>query len=329
MNNVSYRKGMPDDLVQIKELTLKAYGQFRNVISIENVKAWEENLSKDETYMDLFKIATCFVAVNDGKIAGAAFIIPHRNPYKWFDAEWSYIRLVGVLPELGGKGIGRKLTEMCVETAKANGEKTIALHTSEFQNAARHIYESMGFKKQKEFELYEKKYWVYTMPLVQDSVFGFSFHKAGIEDVKTLTEYRIRFAIELNGEQTKEKTELLRKQMTNYFSKATADNCCISIIAKRKNEIAGIGSVHLREMPGNFKNPSGKWGYIMNMYTVPEHRRKGVCSEILNRLIEEVKHYGITAFELHATRDGDSVYRKNGFELHHEPTLRKIMHEQN
>ena len=57
------------------------------------------------------------------------------------------------------------LTQRCIEKAKALEEKTIALHTSEFQNAARHIYESEGFKKIKEFELYGKKYWIYLLEL--------------------------------------------------------------------------------------------------------------------------------------------------------------------
>lgn len=96
--------------------------------------------------------------------------------------------------------------------------------------------------------------------------------------------------------------------MTEYFSKAIQDNTCISFIAKCDEDVAGIGSVHLREMPGNFKNPSGKWGYIMNMYTVPEFRRKGICKNILNLLVEEGKKYGYYAFELHATNDGEKVY---------------------
>jgi len=150
-----------------------------------------------------------------------------------------------------------------------------------------------------------------------------TFHKATLNDVQTLVEYRIRFALELTGEKSLEEINNLRNQMTNYFSKATIDNTCISFIAKYGNEIAGIGSVHIREMPGNFKNPSGKWGYIMNMYTVPGFRKRGVCTGILKELINEGKRAGITAFELHASILGESVYVKNGFEFHKEPTYRK------
>jgi RimJ/RimL family protein N-acetyltransferase len=89
--------------------------------------------------------------------------------------------------------------------------------------------------------------------------------------------------------QNEESIQSLRNQMTQYFSKAMLDNTCISFIAKCDGIVTGIGSMHIREMPGNFKNPSGKWAYIMNMYTVPEYRRNGICKSILNLLVEEGK----------------------------------------
>jgi predicted acetyltransferase len=152
-----------------------------------------------------------------------------------------------------------------------------------------------------------------------------TYHKATQNDAPILVDNRILFALELSGGQNEEAVQSLRKQMINYFSKATVENTCISFIAKCDGIIAGIGSVHLREMPGNFKNPSGKWGYIMNMYTVPKFRRKGICKTILNLLVEEGKKIGITAFELHATQEGEMVYTQEGFIHHNEPTLRKFI----
>lgn len=152
-----------------------------------------------------------------------------------------------------------------------------------------------------------------------------TYHKATIDDVSALVNNRILFALELSGKQNEEAIESLRNQMTEYFSKAMMDNTCISFIAKCDEKVSGIGSMHIREMPGNFKNPSGKWAYIMNMYTVPEYRRKGICKNILNLLVEEGKKYGITAFELHATKEGEKVYIQEGFIHHNEPTLRRFI----
>jgi predicted acetyltransferase len=152
-----------------------------------------------------------------------------------------------------------------------------------------------------------------------------TFYKATAADAQLLADYRIRFALELSGEQPQEKILVLKDQMTGYFLNATVQNICISIIATCDGKVAGIGSVHIREMPGNFKNPSGKWGYIMNMYTVPEFRRNGVCKNILNLLVEEGSKIGITAFDLHATKEGEFVYKQNGFEIYNEPTYRKFL----
>jgi predicted acetyltransferase len=149
-----------------------------------------------------------------------------------------------------------------------------------------------------------------------------TYHKAGIDDVSNIVDNRILFALELSGPNSEAVVHALRQGLSAYFLKATLNNSCISFIAKVDNEVAGIGSVHVREMPGNFKNPSGKWGYIMNMYTVPNHRRKGICKGILNHLVEEGKKIGITAFELHATTEGEMVYKQTGFSIHNEPTYR-------
>lgn len=152
-----------------------------------------------------------------------------------------------------------------------------------------------------------------------------TYHKATINDISVLVDNRILFALELSEGQNEDTIQSLRNQMTDYFSKAIQDNTCISFIAKFDEIVAGIGSVHLRDMPGNFKNPSGKWGYIMNMYTIPSFRRKGICKGILNLLVEEGKKIGVTAFELHATKDGEKVYTQEGFTHHNEPTLRKFI----
>jgi len=153
-----------------------------------------------------------------------------------------------------------------------------------------------------------------------------TYFKATDKDVQTLVDYRILFALELAGDQPKEKVELLRRQMQEYFLKATSEESCISFLAKYDEQIAGIGSLHVRTLPGNFKNLSGKWGYIMNMYTLPRYRRNGICSGILKLLVEEGIRYGVTAFDLHATKEGEPVYLKNGFEIHPEPTLRRFVH---
>ncbi|MEN9639015.1 MAG: hypothetical protein RLZZ262_883 [Bacteroidota bacterium] len=149
------------------------------------------------------------------------------------------------------------------------------------------------------------------------------YQKATVRDTADLVESRLLFAKELSNDYTDESIKQLRIQLTEYFAAATENNTCISFIARSGDKVAGIGSVAMREQPGNFKNPSGKWGYVMNMYTAPEFRKRGICREILNLLVGEASKYGVTAFELHATPAGERVYTREGFLYHDEPTLRK------
>jgi ribosomal protein S18 acetylase RimI-like enzyme len=92
--------------------------------------------------------------------------MPGGNPTDVFKSEWCYLRWVGVHPDYEGRGIAKTLTKLCIDHAISTNEQTIALHTSEFMDAARHIYESLGFTIQNEIPtVYGKKYWLYTMKL--------------------------------------------------------------------------------------------------------------------------------------------------------------------
>lgn len=149
-----------------------------------------------------------------------------------------------------------------------------------------------------------------------------TYYIATAADATTLADLRISFALELTGTQPHDVVEALRQQMNTYFAQAAQDGSCISVIAQSDGRPVGIGSVHVRRVPGNFKNPTGVWGYIMNMYTLPAYRRRGICSGILQKLVEEGRRQGIGAFELHATDEGRLVYEQHGFAVHNEPTLR-------
>lgn len=161
-----FRLGTLKDQQQLKDLAISSYGQFEKVLTKDNWNTFHKNLQTEASYTKILSIATCFVCEVEGTIIGVAYIVPSGNPTDIFSADWSYIRMVGVHPKYRGHGISTKLTQLCIEHATKNGEKIIALHTSEFMNAARYIYEKLGFKQIKELEpLFGKRYWLYQLKL--------------------------------------------------------------------------------------------------------------------------------------------------------------------
>lgn len=165
--SITYRQGTKNDLPKLRELAVSSWLQFQAKLTTENWDKLNANLNNEGTYSELFDNSTCFISTtNDGEIVGMAFLVPKGNPTDIYDKDWCYIRFVTVDPKFGGQGIGRKLTTLCIDAAKQNGENIIALHTSEFMDTARHIYESLGFEVLNEIDQrLGKRYWLYKLDL--------------------------------------------------------------------------------------------------------------------------------------------------------------------
>ncbi|WP_445713989.1 GNAT family N-acetyltransferase [Flavobacterium sp.] len=162
---LSFRKGTKEDIEQLLSLGEVSYSQHKHAMTPENWNKYSSFMSNPETFKYLMDTSTCFLCESEKKIVGMAFLVSNGHPTDIFEDNWSYIRMVGVHPDFGGNGIAKKLTQMCVDYAKKTNENFVALHTSEFMNAARHIYESFGFQVVRELTRYDKKYWIYLLKL--------------------------------------------------------------------------------------------------------------------------------------------------------------------
>ncbi|GAB3166699.1 GNAT family N-acetyltransferase [Telluribacter humicola] len=164
---MNFRQGSYGDVEQLRLLGLASWKQFQSDLTPDNWQKLFNNLNHTEMYAELLTQSHCIVCENAvGAIIGMAFLVPRGNPTDIFQADWSYLRYVTVHPDFSGLGIGRQLTEKCIEIAKRNKEHTVALHTSEMMHKARHIYESLGFTILREIEPRQgKKYWLYTLAI--------------------------------------------------------------------------------------------------------------------------------------------------------------------
>ncbi len=75
----------------------------------------------------------------------------------------------------------------------------------------------------------------------------------------------------------------------------------------------GTGAVSFFQVMPTYHNPSGNKAYIMNMYTAPDYRRKGIAYKMLDILIKDIRNRGVTAISLEGTDMGRPLYEKYGF----------------
>lgn len=165
--NLTYRTATPEDKEQLKVLRNRSYEEYKAVLTNEHRHTLHTNLNDDTSLSAVIAMAAnVFVAEADGQIVGMAYLIPSGNATHIYPNDWSYIRMLGVHPDHRGQGIARKLTQLCIDAAKALGEKTIGLHTSEMMDGARHLYGTMGFEQVREIDpIFGKRYWLYALQL--------------------------------------------------------------------------------------------------------------------------------------------------------------------
>lgn len=139
--------------------------------------------------------------------------------------------------------------------------------------------------------------------------------------MEVLIKYRMLFLTELQNPSGNNKKQLLEKSLKDYFRKTLKDGTFIALAAEYENQPVSFGGMVLQEIPGHFNFISGKQGYILNMYTLPEFRGNGISTALLKKLIEEARSAGLTKVYLHATSDGINIYKKAGFVTSTWPVL--------
>ena len=148
------------------------------------------------------------------------------------------------------------------------------------------------------------------------------YRKATIVDLEILTETRIevlRAANQLNNDVDMSN---VKKQSFEYYQNSLKNGSHVAYLIFDDETFVGAGGISYFQVMPTYHNPTGKKAYIMNMYTKPEYRRKGIASKTLDLLVTDAKSKGITAISLEATEMGRALYTKYGFiKMNHEMEL--------
>jgi GNAT superfamily N-acetyltransferase len=149
------------------------------------------------------------------------------------------------------------------------------------------------------------------------------YRRARIYDIPTLVEFRVRFLNELNQRSENDETRIVRESLLEYFNKAIPSNDFIAWLAEYDGKIIATSGMVVQQIPARYEGvESGKLGYLLNFYTIPEARRNGIATVLLSKLIEEAKSLGLKYLYLHASEDGINIYRRAGFVEPDQPELK-------
>ena len=141
----------------------------------------------------------------------------------------------------------------------------------------------------------------------------FKCKRATMEDIDELVRTRIIVLRAANKLSDDEDMSVVEEESYAYYRRALESGEHIAYLVYDNGKFIGAGGLSFYQVMPTYHNPTGKKAYIMNMYTNPAYRRKGIAYQTLNLLVADAKNKGIDAISLEATEMGRPLYEKFGF----------------
>lgn len=147
--------------------------------------------------------------------------------------------------------------------------------------------------------------------------------RATAEDIELLIGIRIEFIRESNGGALDvEREQLLRDSLAGYFKEHINRDFRAELALDGGKAVAAVFFCIL-EKPANMTYPDGREGVILNVYTNPEYRKKGLATRLLEKIMEEADSQKLFSCELIATDMGRPLYEKLGFKKIHGTYMKR------
>jgi GNAT superfamily N-acetyltransferase len=143
---------------------------------------------------------------------------------------------------------------------------------------------------------------------------GITIREATQDDLEAILHHR-RSMFRDMGEGTAEELDRMVEVARPWLKKALANGSYRHwLLMDGSGGAAGGGGVLLSPWPANPHDPCTERAIILNVYTEPEFRRRGLARQVMQSILDWIKAHGLRSVNLHASPEGRHLYEKLGFE---------------
>ena len=133
------------------------------------------------------------------------------------------------------------------------------------------------------------------------------------EDVPQLIELRMAYLLADFGTLDATVEDTIRGSLPSFFDRHLGGDLFAYAMRCDDGSIVSLALMLVSEKPPNPRFPHGRIGTVFNVFTVPEHRRRGLARQVMGALVEDARLRGLDLVELNATDDGYGLYKSLGF----------------
>lgn len=157
---VLIREAHPDEYEALGLLLIAVYSQLEGFPTPREQPVYYRKLA-DVGGLAARKDVALLVASTDGTLLGGVVYFGDMTEYGSggsapAERNAAGIRLLGVRSSTRGRGIGKALTQACIERARRQGRAQVILHTTEAMHAAWGLYVSLGFRRSDDLDFLQE-----------------------------------------------------------------------------------------------------------------------------------------------------------------------------
>ncbi|HEX4633943.1 MAG TPA: GNAT family N-acetyltransferase [Gemmatimonadales bacterium] len=154
---------------------------------------------------------------------------------------------------------------------------------------------------------------------------GIAIRRAVEQDALTVAGHRVAMIRDM-GILPAEQGPLLERAAETYLRRAIPAEIYVGWLATpegRPGEVIAGAGIQLRESIPRLRldraavDP-GPQGLIVNVYTEPAWRRRGIAERLMGEILRFTREHGVDNVVLHASAEGRSLYEKLGFKQTNE-----------
>ena len=141
-----------------------------------------------------------------------------------------------------------------------------------------------------------------------------------LADIATIARHRRRMCEDMNYRDANALSTMV-DVTAEYLKKAIPEGSFRSWLACDDNEVVAGGAVVIVPWPAHAYDLECRRATILNVYTDPEYRRRGIARQIMGTMIAWCRQEGFARITLHASEHGRHLYESLGFVQNNEMRL--------
>ena len=136
--------------------------------------------------------------------------------------------------------------------------------------------------------------------------------RATTDDIPELVDLRLAYLTEDSGPLDRDMADSIARDLPGYYLERLGRDLLVYVV-REGGAIASCAFLLVVRKPMSPAFPTGRTGTVLNVYTRPASRRRGMARALMEAMLGDAREMGLSVVELKATDDGHPLYLKVGF----------------